>query len=75
MNVSVASLAEKVNLTSRELPPDLSEIELAGLKTTPSVKVKPPRVAEAPAALECKVRQVVPVGDGRLPATWSSARW
>lgn len=66
VNVSVADLAEKVNLTSRELPPDLSEIELAGLKTTPSMKVNPPRVADAPAALECKVRQIVPVGDGPI---------
>ena len=57
---------EKVNLTSRELPPDQSEIELAGLHTTPSVKVKPPRVADAPAALECKVRQIIPVGDGPI---------
>ncbi len=66
VNVSVADLAEKVNLTSRELPPDLSEIELAGLKTTPSVKVKPPRVADAPAALECRVLHVLPIGDGPI---------
>jgi flavin reductase (DIM6/NTAB) family NADH-FMN oxidoreductase RutF len=66
VNVSVADLAEKVNLTSRELPPDQSEIELAGLHTTPSLKVKPPRVAESPAALECRVLQIVPVGTGAI---------
>src|SRR6476620_8214108 len=44
---AVESLAERVNLTSRELPPDESEIELAGLSTAPSIKVKPPRVMEA----------------------------
>jgi flavin reductase (DIM6/NTAB) family NADH-FMN oxidoreductase RutF len=66
VNASVASLAEKVNLTSRELPPDQSEVELAGLHTTPSLKVKPPRVAESPAALECKVLQIVPVGGGPI---------
>ncbi len=68
VNTSVAALAEKVNLTSRELPPDQSEIELAGLHTTPSTKVKPPRVTESPAALECKVLQIIPVGTGAIAA-------
>jgi flavin reductase (DIM6/NTAB) family NADH-FMN oxidoreductase RutF len=66
VNVSVAKLAEQVNLTSRELPPDQSEIELAGLHTTASVRVRPPRVTEAPGALECKVRQIIPMGDGPI---------
>ena len=65
---SVASLAEAVNLTSRELPPDESEVELAGLHTTPSVKVKPPRVTEAPTAFECRVMQIIPVGNGAISA-------
>lgn len=68
VNVSVAGLAEKVNLTSRELPPDQSEVELAGLHTVPSVRVKPPRVAESPAALECKVLHILPVGTGAIAA-------
>ena len=63
---SVASLAETVNLTSRELPPDESEVALAGLHTTPSVKVKPPRVTEAPTAFECRVMQIIPVGSGPI---------
>lgn len=63
---SVASLAGKVNATSRELPPDESEIELAGLHTAPSSKVKPPRVIEAPTALECKVLQIIPTGAGPI---------
>jgi len=65
---SVASLAEKVNLTSKELPPDESEVTLAGLHTTPSVKVKPPRVTEAPTAFECKLMQIIPVGTGPISA-------
>ncbi len=63
---SVASLAEKVNLTSRELPPDESEIELAGLHTAPSRKVIPPRLVEAPTAMECKVLQIIPTGSGPI---------
>ena len=63
---SVARLAEKVNLSSKELPPDESEIALAGLHTVPSAKVKPPRVAEAPTAMECKVLQIIPTGTGPI---------
>lgn len=65
---SVASLAETVNLTSKELPPDQSEVTLAGLHTTPSVKVKPPRVTEALTAFECRAMQIIPVGNGAISA-------
>lgn len=66
VNSSVARLAELVNLTSKELPPDESEVELAGLHTTPSEFVKPPRIAESPATLECRVRQIIPLGSGPI---------
>ena len=65
---SVASLAEKVNHTSKEVASDVSEVELAGLHTIPSLKVKPPRIAEAPTAFECKVLQILPVGHGPISA-------
>jgi flavin reductase (DIM6/NTAB) family NADH-FMN oxidoreductase RutF len=57
-----------VNLSSKELPPGDSEVELTGLHTVASVKVRPPRVAESPAHLECRVRQIVPVGTGPIAA-------
>jgi flavin reductase (DIM6/NTAB) family NADH-FMN oxidoreductase RutF len=66
VNVATADLAGKVNLTSKELPPDDSEVTLAGLHTTPSAKVKPPRVTEARAALECRVKQIIPCGTGPI---------
>lgn len=66
VNSATADLAEKVNLTAKELPPDDSEVTLAGLHTTPSVKVKPPRVTEALAALECKVKQILSFGTGPI---------
>lgn len=65
---AVASLAETVNATSKELPFGESEVELAGLHTTPSVKVKPPRLVEAPVAMECRVQQVLPIGTGAIAA-------
>jgi flavin reductase (DIM6/NTAB) family NADH-FMN oxidoreductase RutF len=64
VNAAVADLAAQVNLSAKELPPGESEVELAGLTLAPSRKVKPPRVAESPAHLECVLRQVVPIGDG-----------
>jgi flavin reductase (DIM6/NTAB) family NADH-FMN oxidoreductase RutF len=60
------SAVAAVNATSAELPPDDSEVSHAGLATTPSVHVRPPRVAGSPAALECRVRQIVPLGDGPI---------
>jgi flavin reductase (DIM6/NTAB) family NADH-FMN oxidoreductase RutF len=68
VHASVASLAEKVNLSSKELPYGESEVELVGLHTIPSLKVKPPRLVESPVAMECKVRQIIPVGDGPISA-------
>ncbi len=65
---AVAALAEAVNLTSRELPPEESEVALAGLSTVPSTRVRPPRIREAPTALECVVRQIIPFGTGPIAA-------
>ncbi|MFL5338867.1 MAG: flavin reductase family protein [Gemmataceae bacterium] len=66
VNSAVESLAEQVNLSSKEVPPDESEITLTGLTTVPSIKVKPPRLRESPVNMECIVRQIVSVGTGPL---------
>src|SRR5262249_1289372 len=66
LNSAVESLAEQVNLSSKEVPPDESEIALTGQKILPSIKVKPPRLAAAPINMECVLRQVVPIGAGPL---------
>lgn len=68
VNAAVASLAEKVNLTSKEVPSDESELTLAQLHSAPSISVATPRVAESPFALECKVIQIMPVGNGPISA-------
>ena len=64
VNAAVAELAAQVNLSSKELPAGDSEVELTGLTLLPSVKVRPPRLAESPVHLECVVRQILPIGDG-----------
>ena len=68
LNAATAPLAEKVNLTSKEIPSSDSEVSLANLTTISSVKVKPPRIAESPVNMECKVRQIIPFGTGAIAA-------
>jgi len=58
-NLVTRPLAEKMNLTSAALPRGSSEFEFAKLEAAPSRIVKPPRVAETPAALECKLVEIV----------------
>jgi flavin reductase (DIM6/NTAB) family NADH-FMN oxidoreductase RutF len=64
LNAAVEALAEQVNLSSKELPHGESEVELTGLTLRPSLKVKPPRLAETPVNMECRLVQVVPLGTG-----------
>jgi len=66
LNAAVEKLAEQMNLSSKELPYGESEAALTGLTLKPSVKVKPPRLAETPVSIECKLRQIIPLGDGPL---------
>ncbi len=47
--------AEAMNITCIDAPPGVDELKLAGLQTAPSVKVKPPRIANSPVAFECRV--------------------
>ncbi|MGC8641799.1 MAG: flavin reductase family protein [Isosphaeraceae bacterium] len=68
LNAAVADLAEPMNLTAKELPPGQSEAEFAGLALAPSVKVRPPRVAASPAQMECKLHQIISIGQGPIAA-------
>ena len=46
---------EAMNMSSAAVAPGVDEFALAGLEPAPSQWVKPPRVAGAPAALECRL--------------------
>jgi len=56
-------LREQMNLTSAGLPRGESEFAHAGLATAPCRLIRPPRVAASPAAMECRVTQVLRVTD------------
>jgi flavin reductase (DIM6/NTAB) family NADH-FMN oxidoreductase RutF len=63
INLATLDLAQRMNETSRDHAAEINEFETAGLTPVPSRLVVPPRVAESPAALECKVTQMVPLRD------------
>jgi flavin reductase (DIM6/NTAB) family NADH-FMN oxidoreductase RutF len=58
VNLVGRALAEKMNASSVDAPLGVSEFDYAGLETAPSRLVRPPRVAGAPAALECKLTEI-----------------
>lgn len=60
-NLATFDQREAMNATSATLPRGENEMVHAGLAAAPSKLVKPPRVANAPAALECKWLQTVPL--------------
>ena len=64
VNVVTDELALRMNQTSTELPPEESEFELADLDAEDSDRVSPPGVAQSPVRVECRLRQLIRVGEG-----------
>jgi flavin reductase (DIM6/NTAB) family NADH-FMN oxidoreductase RutF len=62
-NLATYDLREAMNATSAPLPRGQSEAEHAGLELVPSRLVRVPRLVAAPAALECRYVQTVPLRD------------
>lgn len=62
VNIVGEELAEQMNLTSADFPAGESEFSAAGLTPIASDLVKSPRMAEAPAAMECRLVQVLEIG-------------
>jgi len=54
VNLVDEALGERMNICAIDFPPEISEIDAADLTLLPSEKVAIPRIAEAPAALECR---------------------
>ena len=66
VNVVTEDIAEKMNLCAIDFPHEMSEVELAEFTTAPSQVVKPPRLAEAHAALECREYTSMEIGRSRI---------
>ncbi len=63
VNLVAAKQAESMNATAAALPPDESEMDRFAIAGVPSEQVKPPRVAGAPVAFECRLEKIIRIGD------------
>ena len=59
-------IAERMNLAATDFPHGTNELERVGLTSAPSAMVDVPRIAEAPASLECREAATVSVGRSRI---------
>jgi flavin reductase (DIM6/NTAB) family NADH-FMN oxidoreductase RutF len=66
VNLVPDAAAAAMNVTAIEFEPDVSEVGEAELAMLPSVKVRPPRIAASPVALECALMQIVELGPARV---------
>ena len=66
VNVVNEAVAEAMNLCAVDFPSGINELEIANLKTEPSLIVKVPRIVAAPASLECREITTMEIGRSRL---------
>lgn len=66
VNLVDEDVAEAMNRTAASVPYGTNELETAGLSTLASSTVRPPRIAESPASLECTEWGTLQIGDNRL---------
>src|ERR1017187_6857810 len=66
VNLVDEKVSEAMNRTAAALPYGVGELTSAGLTTALSSAVKPPRIAESPASLECKEWGTLQIGGNRL---------
>lgn len=69
INVVDEAIAEAMNATSADFPSEISEFEVAGLTPIASDLVRPARVAESPASMECRVVQIIELGEAPRQAS------
>ena len=65
VHIADSSLMKAVHESSTEHPPDVSEVEELRLSTLPGERIKVPRLAAAPIAMECRFRQCLEFGETR----------
>ena len=63
INIVTAETVEAMNATAASLPADEDEFDHAGLTKVASTEVAPMRVGEATATMECRVTDIVHVGN------------
>lgn len=66
VNVVSEAVAETMNFTAIDFPPEIKHLEIGALKTEPSLIVKVPRIAASPASLECRELMTMEIGRNRI---------
>lgn len=69
VNIVNSDIARRMAISALDFTPEQNEFEASGLSLGECDVVSAPRVAEAPASLECQMRQMIPIGDERYGAT------
>jgi len=64
VNMPTESTLEKMHLTGGDYEAHVSEVDLHDIALMPSEFVKPPRIADAPIQMECRLAHVLPLGSG-----------
>lgn len=63
INMVDYSMVEQMSLASCEYPKGTNEFKKAGFTEAKSLLISPPRVAEAKVAFECKIKQIISMGE------------
>ncbi|MEV0095533.1 flavin reductase family protein [Streptomyces sp. NPDC050738] len=66
VNLAPEPLAAQINATATDFPHSVSEFDAVGIAREPSLRVKPPRVAASPVALECELHSTLRLGDSTV---------
>jgi flavin reductase (DIM6/NTAB) family NADH-FMN oxidoreductase RutF len=66
INVVNEAVAEAMVVSAIDFPPEINELDIVHLKTEPSLLVKVPRIAAAPASLECREVTTLEIGRSRI---------
>jgi len=64
INIVNYDMVQQQSLASTEYAKEINEFDKSGFTALPSELVKPPRVAESPVQLECKVREIITIQEG-----------
>ncbi|MEU2284881.1 flavin reductase family protein [Streptomyces sp. NPDC013178] len=66
VNLAPEPLFEQINASAVDFPADEDEFDAVGIEREPSLRVRPPRVAASPVALECRLHSTLGIGNSTL---------
>ncbi len=64
INIVNYNMVQQQSLASTEYAKEIDEFDKSGFTAIPSQHIKPPRVAESPVQLECRVKEIITIQEG-----------